>query len=114
MVSLACRIPAVEVRVRRGLLVSRSAVCCLVKIPLVDQTLSLLIKGKAHVVTCTDVFDGGMGFYFDTVFPKRTRSKFAAGDQCGIPALGEDWRADFVSYSLTDAWKVRFFIPKWR
>ena len=84
------------------------------RIPLVDQTLSLLINGKAHPVTCTDVFDGGIGYYFDIVFPKKTRNKFFAGDQCGIPELGEDCRADFVSYSLTDAWKVRFLIPKWR
>jgi len=82
-------------------------------LPVINQPLDVLIKGKTHRVTCTDLFDGGYGFYFDAVFPKVTRHKFSVGEQCRLPALGEECLADFVSYPKKDAWTVRFFLPKW-
>jgi hypothetical protein len=84
-----------------------------VKLPLVNQPVSLLIKGKAHHATCIDVFDGGYGYYFDAVFPKKTRHKFSTGEQCGMPELGPKCLADFVSYPKSDSWTVRFLLPKW-
>jgi hypothetical protein len=84
-----------------------------VKLPLVNQPVSLLIKGKAHLATCIDVFDGGYGYYFDAVFPKKTRHKFSVGEQCGMPELGAKCLADFVSYPKRDTWTVRFLLPKW-
>jgi hypothetical protein len=84
-----------------------------VKLPIVNQPVNFVIKGKAHRATCIDVFDGGYGYYFDAVFPKTTRYKFSAGEQCGIPELGPKCLADFVSYPKQDAWTVRFLLPKW-
>jgi len=84
-----------------------------VKLPVVNQPVSLLIKGKAHLATCVDVFDGGYGYYFDAVFPKKTRHKFSTGEQCGVPELGPNRLADFVSYPKSDSWTVRFLLPKW-
>jgi hypothetical protein len=83
-----------------------------VRLPVPDKSLSLVIKGKSYVVTCTDVFDGGYGYYFDAVFPKKTRYKFSAGEQCLAPELGDNCKVDFVSYSPTDQWKVRFLLLK--
>lgn len=85
----------------------------IVKLPVVNQPLSFLIKGKAHQATCIDIFDGGYGYYFDAVFPKTTRYKFSAGEQCGLPEFGPKCLADFVSYPKRDAWTVRFLLPKW-
>ena len=85
----------------------------LVRLPLVNHTVNLSIKGKTHPVTCIDLFDGGYGYYFDAVFSKKTRYKFSVGEQCGIPELGEKCIADFVSYPTGENWKVRFLIPKW-
>jgi len=84
-----------------------------VRLPLVNHTVNLSIKGKTHPVTCIDLFDGGYGYYFDAVFSKKTRYKFSVGEQCGIPELGEKCIADFVSYPTGENWKVRFLIPKW-
>ncbi len=82
-------------------------------LPAVNQPLHFLIKGKKHRATCIDLFDGGYGFYFDALFPKTTRYKFATGEQCSLPELGETCLADFVSYPKQDTWTVRFFLPKW-
>ncbi len=82
------------------------------KLPVVNQPVSLVIKGKAHKVTCTDLFDGGYGYYFDAQFSKRTRLTFTAGQRCAIPELGERCLADFVSYPTGDSWTVRFLISK--
>ena len=92
---------------------SGAAVDSGVRLPLVNHTVNLSIKGKTHPVTCIDLFDGGYGYYFDAVFSKKTRYKFSVGEQCGIPELGEKCVADFVSYPTGEAWKVRFLIPKW-
>ena len=83
------------------------------RLPTLNKIVNLLIKGKTYPVTCTDIFDGGYGYYFDVVFPKSTRQKFSVGQQCGIPELGEQCLADFVSYSVNDPRKVRFLIQKW-
>ena len=83
------------------------------RLPLLNQIVNLLIKGKLYPVTCMDIFDGGYGYYFDALFPKTSRQKFSTGQQCGIPELGENCLADFVSYSQTDPHKVRFLIQKW-
>ena len=58
-------------------------------------------------------FAGGYGYYFDAVFPKKTRHKFSAGEQCEMPELGPKCLADFVSYPKRDSWTVRFLLPKW-
>jgi len=84
-----------------------------VKLPLLNQTVNLVVKGKKYVATCVDVFDGGYGYYFDAVFPKTTRHKFTVGEQCAMPELGAQHLADFVSYPKKDAWTVRFLLPKW-
>jgi hypothetical protein len=82
------------------------------KLPVVNQPVSMVIKGKSHTVTCTDLFDGGYGYYFDALFPKRTRLKFTAGDRCALPELGERCLADFVSYPTNTTSTVRFLISK--
>ncbi len=82
------------------------------KLPVVNQPLKLLVKGKALRVTCIDVFDGGFGYYFDATFPKTTRHKFTHGEQCLIPELGDKCLADFVNYPKADSWTVRFLIPR--
>lgn len=83
-----------------------------VKLPLVNHPVSVLIKGKAHQATCIDVFDGGFGYYFDAVFPKRTRLKFAAGQQCSLPDFGPKVMADFVSFPKQDSTTVRFLMAR--
>lgn len=83
------------------------------KLPIINQPIELLIKGKRHRATCTDLFDGGFGYYFDAVFPKTTRYKFSTGEQCALPEFGEGCIADFVGYPKNDAWTVRFLIPRW-
>ena len=83
------------------------------RLPILNQIVNLLIKGKLYPVTCMDIFDGGYGYYFDALFPKSSRQKFSAGQQCRIPELGENCLADFVSYSQNDPRKVRFLIQKW-
>jgi hypothetical protein len=82
------------------------------KLPVVNQTVGLVIKGRVHTVTCTDVFDGGFGYYFDAAFPKRSRVTFVAGQRCAIPELGERCLADFVGYLTSDTTRVRFLISK--
>ena len=77
-----------------------------------DETVLAFVRGAlgpaeiaeitAHLATCTDVFDGGFGYYFDAVFPKTTRHKFTVGEQCEIPDLGPKCLADFVSYPKPD------------
>lgn len=83
------------------------------KLPLINQPVKLSIKGKTCTVKCTDIFDGGFGYYFDAVFPKKSIHKFAVGEQCQIPGLGKNYLADFVSYPTGDESKVRFLILKW-
>lgn len=83
------------------------------RLPAINAKINLLFKGKSYPVTCTDIFDGGYGYYFDAVFPKTTRQKFSAGQQFGIPQLGDKCLADFVSYPTKDPFKVRLLIPKW-
>jgi hypothetical protein len=83
------------------------------RLPASNSKIDLVFKGKTYPVTCTDIFDGGYGYYFDALFPKTTRKKFSTGQQCGIPELGKECLADFVSYSQTDPRKVRFLIQKW-
>jgi len=83
------------------------------KLPIINQLLNLVIKGKTHHVTCIDLFDGGYGYYFDAIFPKTTRHKFTEGEQCAVPELGERCLAGFASYPKKDAFTVRFLIPKW-
>jgi len=83
------------------------------KLPVINQPVSLVIKGRTYPVTCVDVFDGGYGYYFDATLPKRTRHKFSAGQRCAMPDLGDQVMADFVSYPTHESWKVRFLIPKW-
>ena len=75
--------------------------------------MSLVLKGKTHRATCIDLFDGGYGYYFDALFPKTTRHKFSAGEQCGVPEVGAQRLADFVSYLTSDKRTVRFLIQKW-
>ena len=84
-----------------------------VKLPLLNQSVNLVVKGRKYVATCIDVFDGGYGYYFDAVFPKSTRHKFKVGEQCAMPELGAQLLADFVSYPKNDARTVRFLLPKW-
>ena len=83
------------------------------KLPVLNQIVNLLIKGRIFPVTCTDIFDGGYGYYFDALFAKSTRQTFSDGQQCEIPELGANCRADFVSCSQKDRRNVRFLIPKW-
>lgn len=83
------------------------------KLPIINQSLDLVIKGKTHRVTCIDLFDGGFGYYFDALFPKTTRRKFSEGEQCTMPELGAQYLADFVNYPKPDHHTVRFLIPKW-
>ena len=83
------------------------------KLPIINHSLDLVIEGKTHHVICTDLFDGGYGYYFDAIFPKPTRRKFSAGEQCTVLELGEQYVADFVSYTKADRLTVRFLIPKW-
>ncbi len=83
------------------------------KLPIVNEALALVIKGKTHHVTCTDLFDGGYGYYFDALFPKTTRYKFSDGEQCQLPELGEQRLAGFVSYTKADGKTARFLIQKW-
>lgn len=87
--------------------------CWEVKLPLLNQIVRLVVKGTTYPVTCTDIFDGGYGYYFDALFPKKTRYKFSVGEQCAVPELGAECIADFVSYPKNDSWTVRFLIPKW-
>jgi hypothetical protein len=68
------------------------------RVPTLNETLMLLISGKTCPAICTDVFDGGHGWYVDAAFPKQTRYRFSVGEQCGITGLGETCLADFVSY----------------
>lgn len=83
-------------------------------LPTINAPVTLMIKNKACRVTCTDVFDGGYGYYFDVSLPRTTRRRFSTGQQCGIPELGEKCLADFVSYpKRDDAFTVRFLLPKW-
>ncbi len=84
-----------------------------VKLPLLNQTVNLVLKGKKYVATCTDIFDGGFGYYFDAEFPKSTRHKFTVGEQCAMPELEAGLLADFVSYPKKDSRTVRFLLPKW-
>ncbi len=83
------------------------------KLPALNQSLKLIAAGTSYTVTCADVFDGGYGYYFDAVFPKGTRKKFAVGEQCSVPAVSESCLADFVSYSEVEPRRARFLIPKW-
>jgi hypothetical protein len=83
------------------------------KLPIINHALALVFKGKTHHVTCTDLFDGGYGYYFDAFFPKTTRRKFSDGEQCTVPELGKQCLADFASYPKKDRRTVRFLIPKW-
>jgi hypothetical protein len=82
------------------------------KLPAVNQTISLIIKGKPYKVVCTDLFDGGYGYYFDALFSKRTRVTFSAGQRFAIPELGDRCLADFVGYPTNEPSKVRFLISK--
>jgi len=84
------------------------------KLPAINAPVTLIIKHRPYRVTCTDIFDGGYGYYFDASFPKSTRRRFSTGQQCAIPELGENCTADFVSYpKQNDAFTVRFLIPRW-
>ncbi|MDR3403839.1 MAG: hypothetical protein P4L99_15190 [Chthoniobacter sp.] len=83
------------------------------RLPIINHALDLVIKGETHHVTCTDVFDGGCGFYFDALFPKAPRRRLTIGAQCASPELGRNSLADFASYPKRDTKTVRFFIPKW-
>jgi hypothetical protein len=80
--------------------------------PALNETLTLIIGGKPYQVVCTDVFDGGYGWYIDAVFPKSTRYRFSAGEQCAISGPGEKRLADFVGYPTEELWKVRFLISR--
>jgi hypothetical protein len=80
--------------------------------PTLNETLMLVVSGKTYPAICKDVFDGGFGWYIDAVFPKSTRYRFSAGEQCAAPGLGERCLADFVSYPSNELWKVRFLISK--
>lgn len=94
-------------------LMRRFHVWCRMKLPVLNQSLKLVASGKSYTVICSDVFDGGYGYYFDAVFPKNTRKKFAVGEQCRIPEVSGNCQVDFVSYSLAEPRKARFLIPKW-
>jgi len=83
------------------------------KLPILNQSLKLVSAGKSYTVTCADIFDGGYGYYFDAVFPKGTRKKFTAGQQCKVPEVSDTCLADFVSYSKEQPRTVRFLIPKY-
>jgi len=82
-------------------------------LPVIHQTLDLLIKGKTHHVTCTDLFDGGSGYYFDALFPTTSRYRFESGEQCMVQELGEERLVEFVSYPKSERQIARFFFPKW-
>lgn len=83
------------------------------KLPVLNQSLKLVASGKSFTVTCADIFDGGYGYYFDAVFPKGTRKKFAVGERCRLPVVSDTCMAGFVSYSKTETRRGRFLIPKW-
>jgi hypothetical protein len=83
------------------------------KLPILNQPLKIVVRGRPYVATCTDIFDGGYGFYFDAVFGKRTRVKFKDGEQCQVPELGDGCLADYVSKSQKDPHKIRFLLLKW-
>ena len=84
------------------------------KLPTINGHVTLMIKDEPCRATCTDLFDGGYGYYFDVSLPKSTRRRFSRGQQCAIPELGEKCVADFVSYPKSnDAYTVRFLIPRW-
>jgi len=83
------------------------------KFPTINKEMNLVVKGKTHKVTCTDLYDGGYGHYFDAVFPKATRPRFRVGEQCTVIELGKECLAGFASYPKRDGQTVRFLIPKW-
>lgn len=83
------------------------------KLPIINHSLNLVIKGERHHATCTDLFDGGYGYYFDALFAKTTRRRFSEGEQCTVLELGEPCLAEFASYPKQDHKTARFFIPKW-
>ncbi len=80
--------------------------------PKLNETLMLSIGGKTHPAICTDVFDGGCGWYIDAALAKTTRYRFSAGEQCEIVGPGDKCLADFVSYPTKELWKVRFLISR--
>jgi hypothetical protein len=87
-----------------------SPYCSGVQLPSLNQPLTLLIKGKSYSAICTDIFDGGYGWYIDVIFPKTMRYQFSAGEQSAISSLPGGRLADFVGYPTDDRWKVRFLI----
>ena len=82
-------------------------------LPVIDQALNIVIRGKNYLVTCLDVFDGGYGYYFDALFPHALRLRFSEEEKCGIPGFGTNGVADFSSHPKRDARTVRFVISKW-
>ena len=95
------------------LFIYRDGLCWGMNFPTINATVTLFFKGIAHQVTCTDLFDGGYGHYFDALFPKTTRPDFIEGEQCVVKDLGEECKAEFALYPKRDGQTVRFFIPKW-
>jgi hypothetical protein len=82
-------------------------------LPVINQAINMVIRGKNYLVTCMDVFDGGYGYYFDALFPHTLRLRFSEGEQCEIPGFGTKGVADFASHPRQDARTVRFLIHKW-
>src|SRR5688572_14234961 len=52
---------------RRGVLSSPMT------LPVINQAITMVIRGRNYLVTCMDVFDGGYGYYFDALFPRSLR-----------------------------------------
>ena len=82
-------------------------------LPVINQAMNMVIRGKNYLVTCMDVFDGGYGYYFDALFPQALRLRFAEGEQCAIPGFGAKGVADYASHPRRDSKTVRFLIHKW-
>ncbi len=81
-------------------------------LPVINQAINMVIRGKNYLVTCMDVFDAGYGYYFDALFPAALRLRFAEGEPCEIPGFGANGSADFASHPKHDTRTVRFLIPK--
>jgi len=82
-------------------------------VPVINQAINMVIRGKNHLVTCLDVFDAGYGFYLDALFAGPLKIKFAEGEPCAIPGFGNKGLADFASRPGRNPRTVRFLIPKW-
>ena len=82
------------------------------RVPVLNETLMLMVDGQTQPAICTDVFDGGWCWYIDAAFRKSMSHQFSAGEQSAIIWKEERGTADFVKYISEERWKVRFLISK--